>query len=137
MTLQAAVSAELPFLRAEAKARMLDSFDIKTSNGMNYDAGQGKDIETFTLLFSTKGRVKSGALAVREDEVGARTSASVARELHIPVDSDAIPAGAFAFCTAVDVTSDPTLVGARLRIEGPAPGSQTTARRLQVTEVLS
>lgn len=124
--------------RVAAESRMLDTFEIRTNFRTEYDPGLEEDVETSDLLFTTKGRVKvEGGLAVRDAEVGGRTSASVVRSLHIPVDSPAIPAGAVAICTAVDASSDPTLLGARLTIGGPAPGSQTTARRLEVTEILS
>lgn len=122
---------------------MLDTFAMEfPTGGWVYDpdanGGEGADVEEFTLLFSTPGRVKvEGGLAVRDAEVGGRTSASVVRSLHIPVGSPVVPVGTVARCTAVHETSDPTLLNARLRIGGPAPGSQTTARRLEVTEVLS
>lgn len=139
MSLQAAIEAELPFLRAEAESRMLDTFDIKVESAKAaYDPATKTTGPTYSLLFTTQGRVKvGGGLAARTAEVGGRTSVTVARELHIPVGSPAVPAGAVAFCTAVAASSDPTLVGARLRLAGPAPGSQTTARRLQVDEVLT
>lgn len=139
MTLQAAIEAELPFLRAEAVARMLDTFTIGVATGgTTYDPDTQTDVEEITPLFTTLGRVKVvGGLSVRESEAGGRTVVSITRELHIPVDSDEVPVGAIAVCTAVHATSDPTLLGARLRLAGPAPGSQTTARRLEVTEVLS
>lgn len=116
---------------------MLDTFDVKVSLGIAYNPASGNDEETFEMLFSTKGRVKSGALVVRESEAGSRTVVEVTRELHIPVDSPAVPVGAVAFVTSVHATSDPTLAGDRLRLDGAAPGSQTTARRLQVSEVIA
>lgn len=139
MTLQAAIEAELPFLRAEAEARMVDWFDIKVESASPVYNPTTKTTEpVYTLLFSTKGRVKApGGLAVRESESAARTSVSVIRELHIPVSSAAVPVGAVAFVTSVHETSDPTLLDARLRLAGPSPGSQTTARRLMVSEVLT
>lgn len=121
--------------RAAAQARMLDTFDIKVSTGTTYTGGV--DVETFSLLFSTTGRVKTTGLAANESEAGGRTVVAVTRELHIPVSSAEVPVGAVAFVTSVHATSDPSLAGARLRLSGPAPGSQTTARRLQVSEVLS
>lgn len=136
MTLMSAIEAELPFLRAEAEARMKDTFDIGVPTG-TYTYVGGAEVEVIEPLFTTPGRVKVSALVPRTSEVGGRTAVSVTRELHIPVTSDAVPAGAVAVCTAVHATSDPTLLGARLRLSGPAPGSQTTARRLQVTEDLS
>lgn len=139
MTLQSAISAELPFLRTEAEARMLDTFEISVpTGGTVYDEGTQTDVEELDPLFTTPGRVKaSSGLVARETEAGGRTVVSVTRELHIPVDSAEVPAGAIAVCTAVHSTSDPTLLGARLRLAGPAPGSQTTARRLEVSEVLA
>lgn len=138
MSLQSAIEAELPFLRAEAEARMLDTFDIKVPTGTAYNPGTGNDETTYTDLFSTPGRVKvSGGLSARESEAGGRTVVTVVRELHIPVGSAAVPVGAVAFCTFAHETSDPTLLGAGLRLSGPTPGSQTTARRLEVSEVLA
>lgn len=131
-------NAEVGQYRAEAEARMLDTFEIRDNYVTAYDPALQRDVETYDVLLTTVGRVSvSGGLAVRDAEVGGRTSASVVRSLHVPVDTAAIPAGAVAVCTAVHATSDPTLLGAGLRIGGPAPGSQTTARRLEVTEVLT
>lgn len=122
--------------RRAATARMLDTFEFRKPTGHAMQGGV--EVETFEVLLSTLGRVKvSEGLAVRDAEVGSRTSASVSRELHIPWDSPAIPTGTIAVCTSVDAASDPTLLNARLRVDGPAPGSQTTARRLQVSEVLT
>jgi hypothetical protein len=139
VTLQAAIEAELPFLRAEAEARMVDTFELRVfTDGWHYDEDLDEDVRDYEVLFTTPGRVKvSNGLAVHDSEVGGRTAAEVTRTLHIPVGSDAVPADAVAVCTAVHATSDPTLLGATLVIGGPAPGSQTTARRLEVTEVLT
>jgi hypothetical protein len=118
---------------------MLDTFDIKIPTGTTvYDPNTHAETDVYTLLFSTPGRVKSASgLVARQGEVGGRTVVSVTRELHIPYDSPAVPVGAVAFVTVLDETSDPSLVGARLRLAGPAPGSQTTARRLEVSEVIA
>lgn len=129
------VSSALTAGRRAANARMLDTFAIKIPNGFTMVGG----IETpaFTDLFTTQGRIKIVSTIVRETEAGARTVAKVTRELHVPWDSPQIPANAVAICTSVDATSDPTLLNATLRLDGPAPGSQATARRLQVSEVLT
>ena len=139
MTLGEALGAYLSTLRSEAESRMLDTFEIGVpTGGTTYDPATQADVETIEPLFTTKGRVKvSGGLSARDSEAGGRTVVTVTRELHIPVNSPAVPTGAVAVCTAVDPTSDPTLLGARLRLSGPTPGSQTTARRLEVTEVLT
>lgn len=117
---------------------MTDTVDIKSpTGGWQYDELEEREVEIFELLFTTRARIKSSGLVARDSQVGDRTSVTVSRELHIPVDSPAVPADAVAFVTAVAASSDPTLADARLRITGPAPGSQTTARRLQVEEVIS
>lgn len=139
MSLFDAIRAELPGLRAEAEARMVDMFAIGVPTGAyEPNAETGVDEQVVDPLFTTVGRVKvGGGLASREAEAGGRTVTTVTRELHIPVGSPAVPTGAVAVCTAVHATSDPTLLGARLTLAGPAPGSQTTARRLEVSEVLT
>jgi hypothetical protein len=118
---------------------MLDTFEVRVySEGWHYDPVAEEDVQDYEVLFTTPGRVKvGGGLAANQSEAGGRTVVTVTREWHIPVDSPAIPANAEAYCTAVHVTSDPTLLNARLTLAGPAPGSQTTARRLQVSEVLT
>lgn len=117
---------------------MLDTFDIAIPLGPQYNPETGNTEEAFDALFTTRGRVKAGhGLTARESEVGGRTAVTVVRELHIPVDSPAVPVGAVAVCTDVHATSDPSLLGAVLRLAGPSPGSQTTARRLEVEEVIA
>lgn len=134
-------AAEVESDRALAESRMLDTFAIRIPTGTDYDPdadnGAGADVTTYADLFTTAGRVKVTANVARDVEAGARTAVEVRRELHIPVNSPAVPAGAVAFCIAVDDTSDPTLLDAALVLDGPAPGSQTTARRMQVSEVIS
>ena len=131
------IARVLPGLRAEAKARMLDTFEVGVpGSGWVYDPWTQTEVQALDVLFTTAGRVKVG-LMPSEAEAGGRTVATVTRELHIPVDSPEVPAGAVAVCRAVHETSDPTLLGARLTLIGPAPGSQTTARRLTVKEDVS
>lgn len=116
---------------------MLDTFDIGAPTG-GWHLENGVEVQTIDPIVTTKGRVKvSNGLSAHSSEVGGRTAVEVTRALHIPVNSPQIPAGAIAVCTAVHATSDPTLLGARLVLDGAAPGSQTTARRLQVTEVIA
>lgn len=115
---------------------MLDQWAVMVSLGFEMEGDA--EVEQFALLFNTKARVKVLAgLAVREKEVGARTSVAITREFHIPVASEAVPTGAVAFPISIHATSDPTLADATLRLDGPAPGDQTTGRRLQVSEVLT
>lgn len=114
---------------------MLDTWAIGSDDGWAY--ADGVDAQTVTPLFTTAGRLKSTNNVVQAADAGGRTVVTSRRELHIPVDSAAVPPGALAQCTAVHESSDPTLLNAVVRLDGPAPGSQTTARRLQVSEVLT
>lgn len=132
------ITQALPELRAHAESRMLDSFLIgHYGDGWVYDDLLEQDVREFIVAFPTKGRVKVTVAMPQASEVGARTSYETRRELHIPTGSPATPDNAVARCVAIHRTTDPTLLGAELSITGPAPGSQTTARRLTVTEVIS
>ena len=132
----------LPQLRTEAESRMKTTVAIQYETGTTVDPATDADVPAYTTAFSTKARIKSAGLQVGLAEVGGRTAAESKRELHIPVGSvdpwDDVRAsgGVTALVTAVAPTDDPTLLGVRLVLSGPAPGSQTTARRLQVTEVV-
>lgn len=124
--------------RRKAEARMKDAFLIgHYGDGWVYDDMLERDVREFIVAFPTKGRVKVTVAMPQASEVGARTAYEVRRELHIPATSPATPPDAVARCVDAHHTSDPTLLGADLSITGPAPGSQTTARRLTVTEVIS
>lgn len=118
---------------------MLDTCDIKYQTGETaQNPTTGEVVPVYETRFSTPCRVKvSEGLAARSSEVGGRTAVVVVRQLHIPVDSPAVQPGDIAVMTSIHETSDPTLAGTTLVLDGPAPGSQTTARRLQVSEVIA
>jgi hypothetical protein len=131
------VSGAVAAGRIAAESRMLDTWTIGADVGYTYDPELGEDVQTVTALFTTKGRLKVSGNVVHESQVGDRTAVESRRQLHIPVGSPVAPANAVAQCTAVHATSDPTMLNIIVRLSGPAPGSQTTARRLEVTEVLT
>lgn len=134
----AVMEAELADSREDAEARMTSTWTIGTDGGWAYNPATGKEEQVITPLFTTKGRMKaSRTFGNINQQAGGRTVTIVTRELHIPVGSQEVPVGALAKCTAVGASDDPTLLGAVVRIAGPAPGSQTTARRLEVTETLT
>jgi hypothetical protein len=114
---------------------MLDTWTIGTDAG--WTTVDGVDVQTVTPLFTTKGRLTERGTQVSDVEVGGRTSALTRRELHIPWNSPAAPADAVAECTAIHDSTDPTLLGTIVRLRGPVPASQKTARRLEVVEVLT
>lgn len=129
--------AEVDEDRALAESRMLDTWAIGTDLGWVYDDFLAEDVQAVDPLFTTRARLKSVGTVAQDSQAGGRTVVTTRRELHIPVASQAVPVGAVAQCTAVDPTSDPTLLGTIVRLAGPAPGAQTTARRLEVTETLT
>ncbi len=139
--LPARLAGRLARGRQWATARMLDTFEIKVplegDDGWTTDL-DGNDVRVYdeSLTFTTPGRVKQvSAQSVIDADVGARTAATAVRVLNIPWDSPQIPPGAEAHALSIDATSDPTLAGAVLILGALAPGSQTTARRIQVKEV--
>ena len=123
--------------RAAQNARMVDHFLIKVPNG--FAMVGGVEVQTYdeTKTLPTIGYIANTANAVRRADAGDRTVATATRELRIPWDSPAVHANAVAICDEIGADTDPTLLGATLKLDGPAPGSQMTARRLQVSEVLS
>ena len=119
---------------------MLDTFEALDPDELvwRFDDFLGEDVQDNVVLFSTKGRLAvTDNVLSRESEVGGRTAVTVVRVLHVPWDAPAVPVGTVFRCTSVDESSDPSMLGARLRVTGPGPGSQTTARRLTVEEVVS
>lgn len=138
------VLSVLPELRQMAESRMKTTWELQYKTAeTTVDPDTAGDIPLYVLAFVTKGRLKSPGLMITQSEVGGRTAAESKRELHIPVDSpdpwaDARSAlGVTAVCTAIHPTDDPSMLGIRVALVGPAPGSQTTARRLQVSEVVA
>ena len=124
-------------MRARTEARMLDTWAIGTNLGYTYDAAQDADVQTVTPLFTTKGRLKAATRLGTDADAGERTIVSTMRELHIPTGSPKVPGNAVAQCIAIGKDTDPSVLGTIVRLGGQAPGSQTTARRLHVTEVLT
>ena len=137
MTFGAELAAHVPELRAHAESRMLSTWRIET-RVEEYDPKVGENITLTTDLFTTRGRLKATrSFGNLTQDAGARTAITVTRELHIPIDSPEVPPNAWAVCIAIDPTSDPTLLGAEVQFDGPVPGDQSTARRMQVKEVVT
>lgn len=135
MSLDSALAAG----RERHNSRMVDVFDIGIATG-GWEYVDGAEVETIDLLFSTPGYFASGsgALAVRSNEVGGRTSQEVVAELRIPWDSDEVPANAIAVCVAIGPSTPPRMLGRRVRVDGSGgDGSQRTHYPLQVVEVLT
>jgi hypothetical protein len=124
--------------RAAAEARMLDICEIRYRTGrMAQDPDTLAEVPVYAVRFTTPCRVKAVTAVPRSADAAGRESVTVLRELHIPVGSPTVAEGDEARMTFVHSSSDPTLAGAVLVMDGPAPGSQTTARRLRVSEVVA
>lgn len=139
LLLYAGIEAELDYLRAEAESRMRDTVEVRRPVGFTYDGDT--EVVDYELVFTSKCRVsiaRSGlAPAVSEGSVGARNVATNIRTLQLPVTAPPARPDDVGVIVALGPLSDHTLLGARLRITGPAPGSQVTTRRLEVKELLS
>lgn len=117
--------------------------EFQYETGTTPDPDTDTDVPTYETAFESKARIKAGDRVITLAEVGGRTAGESTRELHIPIASadpwdDPRSANGVTFLvTEVSTLDDPTLLDARLTLSGPAPGSQTTTRRLQITEVVT
>lgn len=134
------VASALASGRRAAEARMLDRGDLKRPTGRTaQDETTGHKEPIYEVIkTNVRCRVKvSEGLTARDSDAGGRTAVEVTRQLHISVREPKVLPNDIFVMTKVHSTSDQTLTGATLVLSGPAPGSQTTSRRLQVSEVLS
>lgn len=133
---------ELAEHRADAESRMLDWVAIEEETGTELDQDPqsptyGEEVTTYSELFQTKARIKVIGSYGFDQEVGGRTATQTVRECHIPVSSPDVPDNTWVRPITLHPTTDQTLAGKRARVDGPAAGSQTTARRLKITEIVS
>lgn len=135
MSLQAAIEAELPFLRAEAESLMLDTGNALRPTGGWVVVG-GIEVQATDTLFASPCKVQTRAIQAREAQVGGRTAVEVRTELHLPADTAPLAVGDLWEFTTVHALSL-SVVGQRLRVTAPVAGTLKTARRYQVEEVVS
>lgn len=142
MTVAGAAQAELPYLRAEAEALMLDAGTAKRPTG-GYVYVDGVEVEATEDLFSvpaTEGgpgcKIQNRNLVARESEVGGRTSVSTRTELHLPVSSAPLTAGDLFTVTTPHALST-VAAGTTYRVTAPVGKTLATARRYEVEQVVS
>lgn len=125
--------------RRRIERRMLDEAVIRRKTGnMTKDPTTGSEVPEYGDVFFTKCRIKSTrTYGVQNQEVGGRTAQVVSREFHLPVDSPEVRTDDIAVMVTIHETTDPTLLNATVTFSAPSPGSQTTARRLEITEIAS
>lgn len=144
MTLQAAIDAELPFLRAEAEATFRDTFTAyapTTDTVVN-----GFEVDGYTSQGTTPGKI-AGPSAQASDTnartvtVGNAELLVVQGGLHIPVSAPVPTAGEYGtgweyVLTTLGPFTDPSLLNSRwLVVDAPAK-SYATARRLDVVRLV-
>lgn len=136
MTLNDAISEELPYLRAEAEATMVDTFAAYSFTTAKVD---GFEQNQWTLQTTTvgklSGRSQQGDTNTRTVTVGGVERPVVDGGLHIPLSADLPSIGWEYVCTATGPLSDPALLGRRWRVVDVPAKSHATARRLDVVEV--
>lgn len=148
MNLQEAITAELPFLRAQAEARMTLTLQAYSPASWSPTVpGDGGYLElAFTDEGTTPGRVQGGSAghsdtATRSVDVAGTSRSVLSGGLHIPLGAPVPTAGEQRgvgweyVITAVGPLGDPALLGRRFLVVGVPAKSHATARRLDVVEV--
>jgi len=131
------IAATLPGLRAEAEARMSDTFTAYAYTTIKVD---GIDEQDWVAQYDTSGRVSGTSANARDTytryvQVGGVEVPEIQGGLHIPLSAD-LPAIGWEYeCVAVGPTSDTALLGRRWRVTNVPTKSAATARRLDVVEV--
>lgn len=138
MTLNSAIEAELPNLRAEAVATFTDTFAAYSPGGSTTDA-DGFEVPGWTDEGSTVGKVSGRSRESDTDTrmvtVGGVERPVVSGGLHIPLTASVPAIGWEYVMTAAGPVTDPALVGRRWRVVDVPAKSYATARRLDVVEV--
>ncbi len=133
MTLQSAIDAELPFLRAEATARMKSTALVRRRTGETVqDESTGAVVPVWSTVYAAAplrlGGANQGSTGSRVVEVDGGELALATRVAHFPHDHDALRDG-----DLIDVTAG-ECAGLVLRIVEATFQDQATARRVQVVE---
>ena len=131
------IAATLPGLRAEAEARMSDTFTAYAYTTIKVD---GIDEQDWAAQYETPGRVSGTSANARDTytryvQVGGVERPEVQGGLHIPLSADLPEIGWRFECTAVGPASDPALLGRRWQVTNVPTKSYATARRLDVVEI--
>lgn len=124
--------------RAAARARMVDTFELKLPTG-GWVFNGTEDVRELDDLFQTPGYIPParGQELSQGAEVGGRTSVSAKREIRIPWDSAEVPLNAVAICSAIGPKTPPRMLNRVYRVGGSDGASQGTACHLEILEVLS
>jgi hypothetical protein len=129
MSLQAAIEAQLPFLRAEAEARMTSTATIYRKTGlMVQDESTGLEVPEWVAIHTgipfRLGGSDQGDSASRRQDIGGVEVQTAVRVGHLPVVIDDLTDGDF-----IDITSGEN-AGRAFRIVEVEFKDQATARRV-------
>lgn len=119
--------------RRRAESQMLDTCTIRrATGGSTTDPTTGKVIDATVVVYQGPCKYKGGLYATRAANAGEAQWQLMQPQLHLPMSATGIRGGDFA--TIDSSRLDPDLPGTVVRIDGPAHGSFTTARRFSCTE---
>lgn len=132
MTLNAAIEAELPYLRAEALARMTSTVTVRRlSDRADQDEDNGLELAGYEVVYAGPFRLggsERGGAGSRTLDVGGVEVQVATRVGHFPHDTTGLADG-----DLIDVTAGEN-AGLVLRIVEAAWQDQSTARRVPVVE---
>lgn len=132
MTLQSAIEAELPFLRAEAEARMTSTATVRRlSERVEQDEETGLEVPVWDDIYTGPFRLggSSGAAGTRTVTIGGVEVQVATRVAHFPASTTDLTDG-----DLIDLTAGEN-AGLVLRIVEADWQDQATARRVPVVAV--
>lgn len=129
MSLQDAIEATLPLLRAQAESRMLSTCVVRRRTSLTtQDEDTGLEVPVWSTVYT--GRMRLGgsrdAASTRTEDIGGVEVQRALRIAHFPADTDVLADG-----DLIDVTSGEN-AGVVLRVVDAAWADQRTARRYPV-----
>lgn len=126
------VARELPRMRAEAEALMVDACSIGANRSVTFDV----DTETYvstpgTAIYSGPCQVQMvDSIGTEGETVGEQLVVTSKVVVKIPVSAPAIPVNFIVTITDTGEGSDPSLVGKDYKVSGVHAKTYATARRL-------
>jgi hypothetical protein len=123
--------------RIMAESLHVDTFTVyrATGNKVTDPVTLEERDEYAEVLDGVKGKFKSGEGQDGEAQIPGQTVAETSLSWHTSVSTLGVRTSDEVECTAVGPSSDPELVGVRVRVTGPFLRSLATARRFRVEEL--
>lgn len=132
-----AISAELPALRREAEARMVDAVEFRSMGSTTW-VDDAYEETPGDLLYAGPCEVQiTDTVTTTGENVGEQLLVTERVTIKVPVSVTAISVNAVGTITDVGPQSDPSLVGRQYRVTGSHAKTFATARRLPCELVVS